>query len=219
MTKYAKEADNALIYPDPAEFAGIVNFLQNGPALRARGYMPITGDPDDRPGYDAIPSTWTVRRSSEIRIEPRQVEGSRELVDTPVEVDTSDILVTAWRYVEIPPDEDEPEDESSSSSSSDVEPIDPADLENLPKLFSKWELIKAWEATGDINGVLAQAKNDTTLLAAWSSLPDQIDMADLLTQWAERVALYAGGRQVHKDNILKWLKWIKANREKGMDDE
>lgn len=214
---YAKDENQKLTYPDPAEFPGIPNALQCEPALRAAGYLPLIGDAEDREGYTATPAAWHVETMAMTRVEPRQVApGSVEMVDTEITLDASYIQVDEWAYTEAPEEPEEGEDESSSH---DVEPIDPADLENLPKLFSKWELIMAWEATGDINGVLAQAKNDTTLLAAWSSLPDQIDMADLLTQWAERVALYAGGRQVHKENIIKWLQWIKQEREKGMENE
>lgn len=202
---YAKIINGQLTYPTAEEFPGVCGWEQHGPALRGAGYLPLQGTADEREGYQAIPATWEVVNRTETRTEPRQVErdGHMTIEDVEVEVAASYINVLSWDYMEIPPAEP------------DTDPIDPTDpdLENLPKLFTKWELIQAWEGTGDINGVLAQARNDTNMLAAWSSLPEQIDMADLLTQWAQRVALYAGGRTVDKANIIKWLRWIKEHRE------
>ena len=208
MSIWAKESESGLTYPQADEFIGIVNFLENEPALRARGYMPTIGDPDDRPGYEATPSTWTVRRSSEIRIEPRQIPGSRELIDTPVEVDTSTILVTAWTYEAIPADEPDDEPEEASSSEIDFDAMG-----DLPQTFSKWELIQAWDACGDIDHVLSSAAGRNNLLAAWASLPDQIDLRVMLTKWAAQVAMYNGGGLIDQAIIGKWLTWIKNERE------
>lgn len=208
---WAKESENTLVYPQAEEFIGIVNYMANEPALRSKGYMPIVGEPDDRTGYEAIPSTWTVRRSSVIKVEPRQVEGSRELVDTAVEVDTSDILVTGWSYQAIPVEE--PEEESSSSSEAVID-FD-AMGEGLPQTVSKWELIQAWDACGDIDHVLSSAAGRNNLLAAWASLPDQIDLRVMLTKWAAQVAMYNGGGLIDQAIIGKWLTWIKNEREKA----
>ena len=217
---YAKDENQKLTYPDPAEFPGIPNVLQCEPALRAAGYMPLIGDPEDREGYNAEPSAWHVETMAMTRIEPRQVApGSVEMVDTEITLDASYIQVDEWAYTEAPDEPEEGEDESSSSAEID---FDDDDFADLPQTFSKWELIKAWEATGDIDGLLSNVgQGKQNLLVAWSSLPDEIDLKVMITKWAAMIAMASGGSGVSVENITKWLQWIKQAREteKGMENE
>ena len=90
----------------------------------------------------------------------------------------------------------------------------------MPTQFTKWELIKAWEATGDIDGLLSNVgMGKQNLLVAWSSLPDEIDLKVMITKWAAMIAMASGGSGVSVENITKWLQWIKQEREKGDENE
>lgn len=198
---YAKVVNNTLAYPDGGEFAGVANWETCEPALREAGYMPLVGAAEQRDGYTATPSAWEVVAQSETRVEPRQVvAGGTEMVDTEIVVDTSFIRVTAWNYEPIP--EPEPEEE-----------IDWDDFSDLPTTFSKWELIQAWQGTGDLDTLLSSVgTGKQNLLVAWSSLPDTIDLQEILTRWAAMVAMASGGGVISKENIQSWLTYIKEHR-------
>ena len=59
--RWAKIEDNALKYPTAAEFAGVPNWPSFGRLLKAHGYMPLVGEPEEREGYEAVaPSEWHV---------------------------------------------------------------------------------------------------------------------------------------------------------------
>ena len=215
MIKYAADNNGLLVYPSGSEFDGIPNWWLNDSALRAAGYMPLIGDAEDRDGYTATPAAWHVETMAMTRVEPRQVSpGSVEMVDTEITIDASYIQVDEWAYTEAP---EEPEEDSSSSAEID---FDDDDFADLPTQFTKWELIKAWEATGDIDGLLSNVgMGKQNLLVAWSSLPDEIDLKVMITQWAAMIAMASGGSGVSVENITKWLQWIKQEREKGDENE
>jgi len=118
--RYAKETEqHTLQYPTQAEFIGIPNWEHHDPALRARKYMPLVGESEYRPGYEAEPATWHVVNQSETHTEPRQekvpvyeenpetheteIVGYRtEMVDKDITTDTSYVQVDAWEYIPIP---------------------------------------------------------------------------------------------------------------------
>lgn len=198
---YAKIVNDTLAYPEAGEFAGVTNWETCEPALRGAGYMPLVGEAEQREGYTATPSAWEVVAQSETRIEPRQVvAGGTEMRDTEITVDTSFIRVTAWDYTQIPTPE--------------PEEIDWEDFSDLPTTFSKWELIQAWQGTGDLDNLLSSVgTGKQNLLVAWSSLPDTIDLQEILTRWAAMVAMASGGGVITKDNIAQWLTYIKEHRQ------
>lgn len=109
--EYARIEDSRLVRPTDVEFNGIPNYMSNDAALRKREYMPLVGEPEEREGFEAVPSTWHVVEAHSVRNEMRQVDGGDELVMTPVDVDESYIQVDSWDYVEIPaePQTDETE--------------------------------------------------------------------------------------------------------------
>ena len=134
---YAKIENDALIYPQASEFAGIPHYEMNDSAQRRRGYLPIVGTHEEREGYSATPSAWHVVEQSTTRTEPRQqtVEdwetdeetGERrktgehtEMVDTEITVDTSYIQVDEWEYAELPP---EPEPEQREDISAQLQQV------------------------------------------------------------------------------------------------
>ncbi len=107
--EYARIEDDRLVRPSDAEFAGVPNYMTNDTALRKRKYMPLVGEPEERDGYEAVPSSWHTVEAHSSKTERRQVDGSDELVETGVQVDLSYLLVDSWDYVEAPsePDHDE----------------------------------------------------------------------------------------------------------------
>lgn len=106
---YAKDIKSKLVYPQDAEFIGIVNWRANDTAQRLRGYRPLVGEADEREGYTATPSAWHVVEGTETRIEPRQViPGGVEMVDRAIVYDTSYLQVDTWEYTPIPVPPPEP---------------------------------------------------------------------------------------------------------------
>jgi hypothetical protein len=202
-------------YPTDAEFKGIPNWQKHDPALREKGYAPLIGEPEPREGYVASPSRFALHQQIKTKVEPRPYEvedfdpetgektGSHtEWRDTPITVDDSWIEITDWTYAPIPAPPEVPD--------IDIDDL-PADL---PATFSKWELIQAWEGTGDLDGLLSSAgQGKGNLLAAWASLPEEIDFASMLTKWAIMVSIASGGGAVSKENIISWLTWIKEHRQ------
>lgn len=54
--EYAKYINSTTIErPTDAEFAGILNWRHHDAILRAHGYLPLVGEPEDRPGFEAVP--------------------------------------------------------------------------------------------------------------------------------------------------------------------
>jgi hypothetical protein len=125
--KYAKIVDNNLVYATSAEFRGIPHWETNIAAIRRRGYMPLNGEPEQREGYAATPSSWHVVEQSETRVEPRRENpvtkapfmedvmeedpethemkkiGERQVTrEVPVEFDTSYIQIDSYDYTEAP---------------------------------------------------------------------------------------------------------------------
>lgn len=213
---YAKYiSENEIQYPQKEEFAGIPNWQKHDAKLREHGYMPLMGEPEPRQGYTATPSTFAIVPQSVTRTVPVEVTVEdfdpetgektgehKEWQDTEVVFDTSYIQITSWTYTEIPAPPEEPD--------IDIDDL-PADL---PATFTKWELIQAWEGTGDLDGLLSSAgQGKGNLLAAWASLPEEIDFASMLTKWAIMVSIASGGGAVSKENIVSWLTWIKEHRQ------
>lgn len=166
---YAKDENNTLIYPTPAEFAGIPNWQTHDAAQRKRGYMPLVGEPEPREGYTVEPATWHTVEQSETRTEPRQVVVEdweedpetherrkvgehTEMRDTEVEFDASYIQVDTWNYVPIPV----------------PEPV-------LPRRFSKGDLLEALQGCGLYDQAKAIYAADIDLQIAWAGFAD-IDM-------------------------------------------
>jgi len=109
--QYAKETEyQTLRYPNAAEFPGIPNWEEHDVALRAKDYMPLVGEPDYRPGYEAEPATWhTVYQSEEHETSGPDGEETDPETGAPVPgvrrtytVDTSYIQVDTWEYIPIP---------------------------------------------------------------------------------------------------------------------
>lgn len=132
--QYVKDVNGTLVYPSPAEFAGIPNWQQHDTQLRKRDYKPLVGTPEQREGYTAEPKTWHLVEQSTTRIEPRREDpvtkepfmedimeedpethemkktGERQVTrDTPITIDESYYQVDEWEYTAIPEPEPEPE--------------------------------------------------------------------------------------------------------------
>lgn len=91
MTKWARQNDDRLEYPNAAEFQGISNWGANEPALRRRGYMPLVGEAEPRLGAVAVPIAWHVVERNKHKELP-----------VPHDVDDSYIQIDEWRYDAIP---------------------------------------------------------------------------------------------------------------------
>lgn len=166
---YAKIENDALVYPTPAEFAGIPNWQTHDAAQRKKGYMPLVGEPEPREGYSAEPASWHTVTQSETRTEPRQVVVEdweedpetherrkvgehTEMRDTEVTFDTSYIQIDTWNYVPVPI----------------PEPV-------LPRQFSKGDLLEALHGCGLYEQAKAIYASDIDLQIAWAGFAD-IDM-------------------------------------------
>ena len=211
--RYISETE--IRYPTDAEFAGIPNWREHDAKQREKGYMPLIGQLEEREGYEAEPARFRLVEQFSTKNVPYEVEipdfdeddnqtsTHKEWQDRETEIDTSFIEIVEWKYTAIP----EPEPEQPDIDISD------SDFADLPTTFSKWELIQAWEATGDLNNLLSTAgTGKQNLLAAWSSLPEEIDFTSMLTRWAIMISMASGGNAVSRDNIVNWLTWIKEHR-------
>ena len=148
---YAKEVEGVIVYPTDEEFRGIPNWRTHEMALRRRGYMPLAGTPEQRPGCVPIPKTWHKEERTETKIEPRQFyedvyeedpethemvkTGTRMVIrDTEVQLDKSFILVDEWDYEEIPVPPPAPEPPKQYSK---------LKLINACKELQIWDSVKA----------------------------------------------------------------------------
>ena len=72
--QYAKITNETLSYPKPSEFRHVSNWDRNEPLLRRRGYMPLTGEPEQRDGFRPVPASWHIVQQSETRKETRNAD-------------------------------------------------------------------------------------------------------------------------------------------------
>ena len=67
--KYARYINSTSVkYPTKDEFAGVINWQYHDTLLREKGYLPLVGEPEDRPGFEAVPVEFELIESDHIDI-------------------------------------------------------------------------------------------------------------------------------------------------------
>lgn len=175
MTQYAHYvSETEVTYPRAEEFKGVPNWQLNDAAQRKRGYVPLTGVPDQQEGKRTVLDRFEYVEQTTTRIEPRPYvvedweeredpethEKTREKIgehtewrDTEITLDDSYIRVTASHY------EDEPVPEPPP----------------LLRQFSKGDLLEALMALNLYDAAKAIYAADMDLQIAWAGFAS-IDM-------------------------------------------
>lgn len=110
---YAKEINGTLVQPVESEFHGVPGWRTHDALLRSKDYLPVHGYPPQEDGKRIVIDSYEKVVSSDETIEPRQtvvittnengeMTYGYEMEDTPVSIDTSYWIVTAWHYVDLP---------------------------------------------------------------------------------------------------------------------
>lgn len=69
MAIYAKYIDASHVqYPSDADFPGVLNWRYHDALLRRKGYLPLVGEPEDRPGFEAVPVEFELVENNYINI-------------------------------------------------------------------------------------------------------------------------------------------------------
>jgi hypothetical protein len=185
MTTWVKEVEGQLKYAEASEFPGIPNPFTHEAKCRDKGYMPLVGTPEDRPGYEPVPATWHKEEHYETRDVPQQVivedwsepdpeTGERhktgEHTEIQIKPKTFDI---SWMQVD----------------SYDYIPIEPPAPEPLRRQFSKGDLLEALMALNLYDAAKAIYAADLDLQIAWAGFAS-IDMdyqacADIMRKYPD----------------------------------
>lgn len=171
MTIWVKEVEGQLKFSEASEFPGVPNYATHEAKCRDKGYMPLVGTPEDRPGYEPVPATWHKEEHYETRDVPQQVivedwsepdpeTGERhktgehtEIQIKPKTFDISWMQIDSYNYVPIPTPEPPP----------------------LLRQFSKGDLLEALMALNLYDAAKAIYAADLDLQIAWAGFAS-IDM-------------------------------------------
>lgn len=130
MIKYARYiSETSVAFPSRSEFAGVVGWETNDAEMRAHGYLPLEGVPQEvdgktlaLTGFELVTQSTsrTVTRYREVTDyetdeKGQQVEVGKHIepYEVVIEQDTSYIRVTSYEYADIPEPPPEPQEDIS----------------------------------------------------------------------------------------------------------